>query len=239
MVKLTDRSLADPRVLAERMQAVEAGARALPFVVPPMRINGQLIQTIGGWFMTATPFVDGDRLDITKPAGAYRLGESLAQLHEVLAGLPAYDIPPVAALDAPVANTDRSRWQLLHGDFSDQNVIETPAGLQILDFDDCGYGPVEYDLANSLYMVLFDSEVSDRRESYETFRPAFVEGYADAAQARLVDSALDRLIEARINALGRWLDDLSTAPIGIRTSSPEWLRTLQSFVRSHGSTGRE
>ena len=41
------------------------------------------------------------------------------------------------------------------------------------------------------------------------------------------------MIALRIDALGRWLDDLSTAPIGIRTSSPEWLETLTTFVKSH------
>jgi hypothetical protein len=48
-------------------------------------------------------------------------------------------------------------------------------------------------------------------------------------------STIDEMIEIRIEALGRWLDDPSSAPIGIRTSSPEWLETLTSFVRRRGA----
>jgi hypothetical protein len=41
------------------------------------------------------------------------------------------------------------------------------------------------------------------------------------------------MIEVRVDALRSWLDDPSTAPIGIRTSSPEWRDVLRSFVAAH------
>lgn len=235
-VKLTDRLLADRDLLTTRMHAAAAVATDLPAVVAPIRIAGKIVHPIGEWLMTATPFIDGDELDITNLRDARLMGWTLAQLHRALARLPSFEIPLVAALDGSAGDADAGAWQLLHGDFSDQNVVATPAGLRIFDFDDCGYGPIEYDVANSLYMVLFDAEVSKRTARYDAFRPAFVGGYVAGAGRPLADAVVDDLIGARIRALGRWLDDLSTAPIGIRTSSPAWLETLGSFVRSHTSS---
>jgi len=238
-VKLTDSRLADAGVLKTRMNAVETLADELPDVVAPMRIGGELLQPIGEWVMTATPLITGDRPDASDSDDVQLMGSTLARLHQALARLAYYDIPNVAALASDRLGSDRPEWQLLHGDFSDANLIATAAGLRIFDFDDCGYGPVEYDLANSLYMVLFGSDVNGHAARYDTFRPAFLDGYS-LGSGQLVDSeAVDEMITKRIQALGRWLNDLSNAPIGIRTASPEWHETLRSFVARHGQAGHE
>ncbi len=238
-IKLTELCLADRATLTSRLEAVEALSAAHRNVVAPIRIEGDLVQRVGDWLMTATPFVEGGQLDTNVPAGAELLGRTLAHLHHGLAGLRQYEIPPVAALGTSGVDVTRSGWQLLHGDFSDRNVITTPKALRIFDFDDCGYGPIEYDVANSLYMVLFDSDVTRRPRRYEAFRPAFLAGYSDGSDREVTDAVVDEMIELRIDALGRWLDDLPSAPIGIRTSSPAWLDTLATFVRSHGQTVAE
>jgi len=230
VVKLTDQRLTDVAILSARMQAVETLGGELPAVVAPIRVAGDLIRPIGEWLMTATPFVAGDRLDISTPHAGRLMGETLARLHEALAAMPVFEVPPVAALESDSPRPEQSGWQLLHGDFSDKNLIASPTGLRIFDFDDCGYGPTEYDLANSLYMVMFDSEVNDSPSRYETFRPSFLDGYGAVATVDV--AAVDEMITIRIAALGRWLEDLPNAPIGIQTSSPEWLETLRSFVTS-------
>ncbi len=231
VVKLTDRRLADTAILSARMQAVETLGGELPAVVVPIRVAGDLVRPIGEWLLTATPFIGGDRLDTSTPHAGRLMGETLARLHEALAAMPVFEIPPVAAVESDLPRSEQPGWQLLHGDFSDQNLIASPTGLHIFDFDDCGYGPIEYDLANSLYMVLFDSEVNDSPSRYETFRPSFLDGYGAVATVDV--AAVDEMIRLRIGALGGWLDDLPNAPIGIQTSSPEWLETLRSFVTSH------
>lgn len=233
-IKLTDRRLADPAVLEVRMAAVESLSRNVPEVVRPSRIDGGLVRVIGAWLMTATPLVSGDVIDLAMPDTAELMGGALARLHAALAHEPHHDLPPVAALDTVAAGGDRAGWQLLHGDFSDQNMISTSAGLRIFDFDDCGYGPIEYDIANSLYMVLFDSEVHARQHRYDTFRPQFLAGYAAESGRQLGDERIDEMIALRIRTLSRWLDDLVNAPIGIRTSTVEWQDTLRAFVRAHG-----
>jgi len=235
-VKLTDGRLADRAELVERMLMVEALAAEIEAVVAPLRIDDELVHAVSGWLVTATPFVDGRQADVAVAGDARLLGRTLAGLHRGLARLPMLELPPVAALRVD-HDTDRNRWQLLHGDFSDQNVIVTSAVLRVFDFDDCGYGPFVHDLAQSLYMVLFDAHVNANSARYEAFRPLFLEGYADAAGTAVDQAVVDSFIGARIAALGRWLDDLATAPIGIRTSSPEWRTTLRVFVSSHDAEG--
>lgn len=230
-VKLTSSHLADGNLLTSRMQAVERLGNVHREVVAPIRIGGALVQPIGEWFMTATAFITGHELDAGNPRDAKLLGQQLARLHDALAGLDPLEIPPIAALDTTERSQERSGWQLLHGDFSTKNVIATSTMLRVFDFDDCGYGPVEYDVANSLYMELFDSDVNDRPDSYQAFRPAFLDGYGNGSGRPVDMAAIDEMMTARIEALGRWLDDLSTAPIGIRTSSAAWLETLASFVQ--------
>lgn len=237
-VKLTEARLADPAVLTERLRAVEALGTLDPGVVAPIRFGGALVQPIGEWLITATPFIDGAQLDETVVADAELLGRSLARLHSAMSRLATFSIPPVAALRSTEHASGRSDWQLLHGDFSNQNVIKTSTLLRVFDFDDCGYGPIEYDIANSLYMVLFDAEVAQCPERFEVFRPAFLAGYVDGSKRRVAEASVDEMIAVRIDALARWLDDLTSAPIGIRTASPEWLETLAGFVQSHGSAER-
>lgn len=236
-LKLTDARLASRSALAEKMAVVEELADDVDSVVAPRRIAGELVRAVGAWLVTATPFVEGTPPDVTNRTEARMMGRTLAMLHDALARLPARDLPPVAALDVSGADIHGSGWQLLHGDFSDQNTIVTDPGLRIFDFDDCGFGPVAFDLANSLFMVLFDSEVHGRHGRFEAFRPALLEGYAEAAGTAVDHAAVDSLIDVRVGALGRWLDDLHAAPIGIRTSSPEWLETLRGFVASHTASG--
>lgn len=236
VVKLTDARFADRTTLASRMAMTESLAAIAESVVAPIRINDSLVHVVGEWLLTATPFVSGEPADIAVAADTRLLGRTLGELHAVLGGLEVWDLPPVAALVED--HGDRSRWQLVHGDFSDQNVVVTPSGPRIFDFDDCGYAPVLYDVANSLYMVLFDAEVNSNRDRYWAFRSPFLDGYADATGRSVDVGVVDALIGARIVALGRWLDDLDGAPIGIRTSSPEWRDVLRAFVASHAHDSR-
>jgi Ser/Thr protein kinase RdoA (MazF antagonist) len=237
-VKLTDRRFVDRSELARRMEAVATVARSTAEVVGPVALRDALVQPIGGWWMTASPFADGSRLDVSDPADMRLMGVTVARLHSAMAHVPCRGLPAVAALRAVERDADRTGWQLLHGDLNIDNLIITPVGVRIVDFDDCGVGPVEFDVANALYMVLFDAKTGGRPERYDGFRTQLLAGYSEAAPHRLDTTVIDDLVEARIRALGRWLDDLDHAPIGIRTSSPEWLATLRAFVRSHASDGQ-
>ncbi len=75
------------------------------------------------------------------------MGRTLALLHVAMARFPQQSLPPVAAINTTAVDADQCDWQLLHGDFNDQNMIWSPTGLRIFDFDECGYGPMEFDVA--------------------------------------------------------------------------------------------
>ncbi len=233
-VKLTQARLVDRQVLEQKTALVDDLARLDASVVAPAPVCGSLVYPFGEWLVTATNLIDGDRLEESNAAHSELLGASLAGLHRSMRELPAVDLPRVAALRSDAGH----RWdyaesdQLLHGDFNTSNLILTGAGIRIFDFDDCGYGPVEFDVANSIYMVLFDSWTKEgSMTTFRVFRSAFVGGYSRSADRTLDDAIIDSLIDVRVMALQRWAANPSEAPIGIRNSPAEWIETLGRFVR--------
>ena len=234
VVKLTQARLVDRKVLEQKAALVDDLARLDASVVAPVPVCGSLVCPFGEWLVTATSFIDGDRPEESNAAHSELLGASLAGLHRSMRAVGAVDIPRVAALIS-----DAGRWglsaesdQLLHGDFNTSNLILTDAGIRILDFDDCGYGPIEFDVANSIYMVGFDSWAKDgSMATFRTFRSAFVAGYSRSSDRTLEDAHIDSLIDTRVMALARWTANPSAAPIGIRNSPAERIETLERFVR--------
>jgi hypothetical protein len=71
-----------------------------------------------------------------------------------------------------------------------------------------------------------------RVDEYERFREWFVETYSAQTNKTLHSGQLDMAIELRKRALADWLDDLPSAPIGIRTAPSTWLSELRRFVET-------
>jgi Ser/Thr protein kinase RdoA (MazF antagonist) len=149
-----------------------------------------------------------------------------------LARITSQGIPQVAALRTLSLNVD-DEFQLLHGDFNSGNLRRDGSVLRVFDFEDCGYGPRSFEIANALYMVLFSSTIANEIPRYRIFEDAFVSGYGTHDGQDVDRRAVDRYIDLRVDALAGWLDDLPTAPIGIRTATPQWHQTLRSFARSY------
>ena len=63
--------------------------------------------------------------------------------------------------------------QLIHGDFSPTNVLATDHSLVVLDFENACYSNYEYEIANSIYMTLFDK----RHNLAELLDSGFVRGF--------------------------------------------------------------
>lgn len=232
-VKLTPVTLADRALLDRRSAVVAKLADRNARVAKPVHVIGSLVHSFGGWLVTATRFVEGPHPDHFKGPHGEQMGSTLADLHQSMADLPNVELPRVAALQADVSSQWRSGEsdQLLHGDFAASNLVNATDGIHILDFDDCGYGPPDFDVANSLYMVLFDCWVEDRLEDYQRFKRAFVGAYETSAHRSVDQATVESLMNVRVMALKRWLTDPSGAPIGIRNSPPEWISTLNRFVK--------
>ena len=232
-VKLTRRDLVDPTTVGQRAGLVERLAQIHPAVAAPISIHGSLVHPIDGWLVTATELIDGSRLVETNEADAIEMGSELAALHRSFRHMPPVDLPLVATLRTPAAAAlpDANGRQLVHGDFSTSNLLRTSAGVRIFDFDECGYGPAEFDVANTLYMDLFGRwAAAASLTPFRSFRTHLLQGYRQAGEDPLDLELVDELIGIRVLALRDWVLDPSIAPIGIRTSTDGWLETLRQFT---------
>lgn len=228
IVKLTDGRQAD----AAHHQRVELLARLAESnrdVVGPVQLGSDLVSEVGDWLVVCYPYIEGTTPDITDRTDVVAMAARLASLHDSLGLLTGAPIPPVVALRGTTARHLLGE-QLIHGDFANANLIVTETGVRIIDFDDCGYGSIEFEIGNSLYMVLFDGWLANDPRRYERFRDGFVDAYRTSTSASLDDAVLDEAIRLRLDALRRWIDNPREAPIGIRTASPEWHQRLQSFI---------
>jgi len=230
VAKLTDASLVDRVEFTTRVEVVAALADLDARVCRPLPLDHRLITEVdvgvNRHLLVCYQHADGQSLDARD---GDLMGRTLRGLHASMAELPVAALPMVAAL----RDTDGGDMQLLHGDFNAGNMRRQGAAVRIFDFDDCGYGPPAFDVANALYMVLFDAVVNDAHQAYVDFRSAFLGGYHAGCGAGIADDVLDGFIDRRVAALQGWLDDLDHAPIGIRTASPEWRATLRSFVTTY------
>jgi Ser/Thr protein kinase RdoA (MazF antagonist) len=259
-VKLLDPAVTDARQLAARIDLVGRLAATHDLVCAPVPLAGRLINRLGPGrgaarepiLAVAHVFAEGRGPDLSKPDDAAGMGRTLAALHAAMAALPRYDLPELAAfppsallagvardlgvpkLLVPRAGPDEAPAQVLHGDFSWKNLRIGPEGWRIFDFDDCGYGAVESELANSLYYVLFGAMTGMGRDCYPEFRHAFLGGYRDLApEAVPGDERIDALINRRVLTLALWLADPTTRPIGVRSASDQWRSLLADFVRRY------
>lgn len=245
VAKVLDASMVDRVELDIRLDVTAALANLDPQVCRPLPSDGRRITdltSVGGQqqYVVCYEFASGTEPDPTSAAGAARMGTALANLHQSMRRLPAFKLPIVSALRTVSADEaiDGGAHQLLHGDFNASNLRMEGGVVRIFDLDDCGYGPPAFDVANALYLVLFDAVTHGTADTYATFRRSFVAGYIGASGKPLPEDSLDRFIDLRVRALGSWLDDLNNAPIGIRTASSAWQTTLRSFVVSYRPTTR-
>ncbi len=245
VAKVLDASMVDRLELEARLDVTAALADLDPRVCRPLLIAQQRVTELTladdqVRYVVCYEFADGHPPDPAKPAEAKRMGATLWQLHASMSQLGPTSLPPVPALRTVSAHGVPSAGptQLLHGDFNASNLREAGGVVRIFDLDDCGYGPPAFDVANALYMVLFDAVTQGTAETYETFRRSFVAGYVGASGPSLPEDSLDRFIDLRVRALGSWLDDLDNAPIGIRNASHAWQATLRSFVAGYQPTTR-
>jgi Ser/Thr protein kinase RdoA (MazF antagonist) len=237
VAKVLDAAMVDRHDLDARLEVVSALADLDPRVCRPLPIGQRLVTEVAlaeskNSYVVCFEFADGTAIDPSEPAEAELMGRTLSGLHTSMSQLPPTGLPLVAALQAALPDqvAAAGQHQLLHGDFNAGNLRKVNGVVKIFDLDDCGYGPPAFDVANALYMVLFDAVVHAAPENYRTFRKSFVSGYVDTSHSSLDDDVLDHLIDLRVDALRGWLDDLDTAPIGIRTASDDWRATLRRFV---------
>jgi Ser/Thr protein kinase RdoA (MazF antagonist) len=237
VVKLTDERFVDLPRFERGLEMLVDLARQDDHAVGPQLHNGEYLNRLDGWLAVVYPFVTGVMPNVERDGDVVTMGRTLARLHRSMSRLPTFELPAVAGFEfAQVAMPESPpvQIQLIHGDFAAANLRLQAGRVRVFDFDDCGSGSLEFEVANTLYMVLFDSTINGNPATYERFRRQFVDSYRTESGKPVDDGILDSMIDLRRDALRYWLTNLDDAPIGIKTSSPEWRMTLRSFVEFTG-----
>lgn len=233
VIKLIEASTIDRSQAIERLQVRDRVASYDDRVVPIVALMGNKLNRIGDCLAIASPRIDGRFLDVASRPDVERMGRALARLHQSLRLVQA-DLPMVAPLRAgPPVEGLLDGHQLIHGDFAASNqLLDADGRLWILDFDDCGYGPVEFELGNTLFMALFDTSPSLNQPSdeFRQFRRWFLGAYQADAEHSISELVVDLALQARSDALRYWLNHLDEAPLGIRNASDSWHRHLLAFA---------
>jgi Ser/Thr protein kinase RdoA (MazF antagonist) len=238
VAKLRGTTGIDRGTLVTQMLMVANLAAFDPRVCSPLVRDGSYVLDVDidgtTKFGTLFELAEGQVPNDVSSTDAQLMGAELSKLHGSLQSLPEYDIPLVPALAAVGFEPGGAPLQLIHGDYSSQNLRKADGSVLIFDFDDCGYGTREFDVANSLYMVLFDAVVNDTNNGYRDFEEAFVDGYiTNSTETPFDRESLPTFIDMRVNALETWLAEPRVAPVGIRTATPQWRHTLGQFTEQY------
>ena len=245
VAKVLDAAAVDRAELEVRLDVTAELADLDPRVCRPLLVDGRRVTDLTlsdgtGWYVVASELADGVAPDPARAGDAQRMGSALRRLHDSMSRLPPSSLPVVPALRSVAVDdvVGSHPHQLVHGDFNASNLRMTAGTVRIFDLDECGYAPTAFDVANALYMVLFDATVGGHPDVAAAFRRSFLAGYAGPSGPAMSEALLTRLIDLRVAALGAWLDDLEHAPIGIRTASDAWRATLRAFVADHRAADR-
>jgi Ser/Thr protein kinase RdoA (MazF antagonist) len=227
--------------VVERVRMIGELSELTPLVCRPVELEGRVVRDIrdpdlGDVHLVAYEHADGTAPDPVAAEDAEAMGCVLAELHRAMRHLRPFDLPAHRLARIRPSGSDGHRsagWQLLHGDFGAANVRRTEAGWRVFDLDDCGYGEAEHDVANALYMIMFDAVVgSDRPDAFVAW-PAFLSGYQRTADAQLDPGRLRSIVDDRVDLLATWLAEPASAPPGIADAAPAWKDTLARFVASY------
>ena len=120
-----------------------------------------------------------------------------------------------------------ANFGLIHGDYNTSNVLLNGTELKIFDFDDIAYHWYDYDIANSLDMVLFDLRRNDLSQ-FLSLRDTFLEKVAESSGYDV--SNILNFIHYRVLLLEGWLDAPEIGPKFIGELTAAWKLELRNFI---------
>jgi Ser/Thr protein kinase RdoA (MazF antagonist) len=241
VLKLVSAASSPRQAVVERVRMIGELSDLTPLVCRPVELEGHVVRDVldpdlGDAHLVVYQHVDGLVPDPVAMGDADAMGGVLAELHAAMRRLGPFDLPPHPLARGASAGSDRrtsAGWQLLHGDFGAANLRRTATGWRVFDFDDCGHGEVAHDVANALYMIMFDAVVGRDRPDALVVWPAFLGGYERTAGVALDRGRLRSIVDDRVGLLAIWLAEPTSAPPGIADADPAWKDTLGRFLASY------
>lgn len=117
------------------------------------------------------------------------------------------------------------RFGLIHADLHGGNVLVEDGQLNLIDFDDSGFGYFYYDFGAALGFQLSDPNFQELKEAmlsgYEEVRPL-------PPQTR---ELIDFFIKLRMTGVSRWIMDRVDNP-RLKETGPEWVRGFCEGMRT-------
>ena len=231
ILRLTSPEHREPREICEELKLLDkihADGRvqvAKPLLFPSGKYFEKCQHNGREYNAVVFSYIEGESAGTASPTQGLALGRLLATLHTVLSELKLpYDFPVMSGAVGE---------QLIHGDFNSSNVLVNSNSFAIIDFEDACYSTYEFELANSIYMALFDARSNVRQFDASEFIQRFLEAYT---QSRVVNLEKVRAyVDLRVWKLTAWLLEPKIAPIAIASSSDSWKRELKEFVRAYES----
>ncbi len=203
------------------------------------------------YFAVAFNFIDGSPLDHGNTADIKSAAAILARFHRAMSGkLKSIERPTLfqsAFYDISYATHDhtydelktwKSRLQtssqfygFIHGDYNFSNLIKSINYIYLIDFEDSCYGWYAYDIANALYMELFDHRNDPSIHQFSKFYAHFLQSYLLAwPEAKVILEDVPMFITYRVLMLESWLNGNPEAPNFIQTAETAWKKELIQFI---------
>ena len=229
ILRLTDpkhRSRDDIREELKLLRDLEAVAAiaVTPLTFPSGRLIEETAYRDKRYNAVLFAFIDGVAVEISSFTEASKFGAFLADLHHALAELNC-------RYDLSVMENPSEEKRLIHGDFNVTNVLSTDEALIAIDFENACYSTYEYELANAIYMKLFNAREEPKTLVNSHFISGFLAGYTRDREVDL--KAVRSEVDGRVARLKGWIDELASAPISISTSSKAWKRESRNFVDAY------
>ena len=242
--------------LQRRLTVVRRVAMAVPALCQPVDLNGAIVSEIGAVdggtdLVMLSEFARGREPSLLSSSDNAAIATTLAAMHDTARPMIHQADPLGNAIDVDTAaeapesrkaalarvleraqRFDRhDRATLIHGDYGHHNLRICDGGVKVFDFDGCGVGPFEHDIAIALYLGLFDLTMTHHAgDRFPAFRRQLLRAYEEASGTPLDRSLIDDFMTIRVLMLSGWLANPSSAPIGVADATDVWKQQLQGFV---------
>ena len=226
----------------------------LPHQPLPLKLNHHIVPINfkhDTYFAVAFEYMNGSSLDPGNMTDIKSAAAILARLHRATSAIfKSIDRPSFihsAIYDIFYSTHDyyyekletwKSRLQsspkfygIIHGDFNFSNLIKTKNYIYLIDFEDAHYSWYAYDIANALYMELFEHRSDPSFDNFSVFYQQFLQSYLLAwPEAHVILNDVPMFITYRVLMLDSWLNGNPEAPYFIKAAESKWKKELIQFI---------